>query len=315
MKPRIIFMGTPDFAVPSLDALHATGDYEIALVITQPDRPVGRGQVLQASPIKQLAERLGLPVWTPEKLRGEATVARLRAAAPDVQVVVAYGEILRPSVLDVPPRGTLNVHASLLPKYRGAAPIAGALLAGERETGVTIMLLDPGMDTGPILSQRSTPIGPDETAGDLHERLARLGAELLVETLPRWLAGEIEPKPQDHSQATATKMLTKDAGRLDWSEPAAALANRVRAFNPWPGTFTTWKGAQLKIVKVRPVARETSEPAGTVAMLDSNVGIATGQGWLLLEEVQLAGKRPQPASAFVHGYHDFIGSRLGEDGP
>ncbi|HYN87643.1 MAG TPA: methionyl-tRNA formyltransferase, partial [Ardenticatenaceae bacterium] len=212
MKPRIIFMGTPDFAVPSLDALHATGDYEIALVITQPDRPVGRGQVLQASPIKQLAERLGLPVWTPEKLRGEAAVARLRAAAPDVQVIVAYGEILRPSVLDVPPRGTLNVHASLLPKYRGAAPIAGALLAGERETGVTIMLLDPGMDTGPILSQRSTPIGPNETAGDLHERLAQLGAELLVETLPRWLAGEIEPKPQDHSQATATKMLTKDAG-------------------------------------------------------------------------------------------------------
>lgn len=312
-KPRLVFMGTPDFAVPSLEALAATGAYDIALVITQPDRPAGRGRAVQPSPVKVTAERLGLPVWTPDSLRGESAQARLREVAPDVQVVVAYGEILRPAILDIPPRGTLNVHASLLPKYRGAAPIAGALLAGERETGVTIMLLDPGMDTGPILSQRAIPIGPEETAGTLHDRLARLGAELLVETLPRWLAGEIEPRPQDHSQATVTRMLSKEHGRLDWNRPAVELANQVRAFDPWPGTFTVWRGKILKVLTARALDRPVTAPPGTVERVDGGVAVATGEGWLLLESVQLAGKRPQPVETFIRGQPEFVGSRLGEE--
>lgn len=310
MKPRLVFMGTPEFAVPSLEALAGRGTYEIVLVITQPDRPAGRGRALQPSAIKQTAERFGLPVWTPENLRREEAQTRLREAAPDVQVVVAYGEILRPAVLEIPPHGTLNVHASLLPKYRGPAPIAGALLAGERETGVTIMLLDPGMDTGPILSQRAIPIAPDDTAGSLHDRLAQLGAELLIETLPRWLAGEIQPQPQDHSKATVTRMLTKEDGRLDWTQPAAALANRVRAFDPWPGAFTTWKGQQLKILKARALERPAMLSPGMVAHIAEGVAVATGTGWLLLEIVQLAGKRPQPVETFVHGHQEFIGSPL-----
>lgn len=313
MKPRLVFMGTPEFAVPSLEALAAAGEYEIVLVITQPDRPAGRGRAVQPSPIKRVAERLGLPVWTPERLRGEAAQARLREAAPDAQVVVAYGEILRPAVLEIPPHGTLNVHASLLPKYRGPSPIAGALLAGEHETGVTIMLLDPGMDTGPILSQRATPILPEDTAGILHDRLAQLGAELLVETLPLWLAGTIEPQPQEDRRATVTKMLSKEDGRLDWRQSAKDLANRVRAFDPWPGAFTTWKGEPLKVLKARALERPGPLLPGTVARLDEGVAVATGDGWLLLETVQLAGKRPQPIEIFMHGYQDFLGSRLGEE--
>ncbi|HBY93398.1 MAG: methionyl-tRNA formyltransferase [Ardenticatenaceae bacterium] len=312
MKPRLVFMGTPEFAVPSLEALSATGAYEIALVITQPDRPAGRGRALRQSPIKQVAERLGLPVWTPENLRGEAAQARLRAVVPDVQVVVAYGEILRRAVLEIPQHGTLNVHASLLPKYRGPAPIAGALLAGERETGVSIMLLDPGMDTGPILSQRAVPILPEDTAGTLHDRLAWIGAQLLTATLPRWLAGEIAPQPQDQAAATVTRMLSKEDGRLDWTQPASVLANRVRAFNPWPGAFTLWNGKQLKILTAQAIQRPAILLPGTVAWIDEGVAVATGNGWLRLETVQLAGRRPQPIESFVHGYQEFVGSRLGE---
>lgn len=315
-KPRLVFMGTPEFAVPTLDALVAAGDYEIILVVTQPDRPAGRGRDPRPSPVKQAALGYGLPVWTPENLKGNENQARLRAAAPDVQVVVAYGEILRKAVLDIPPHGTLNVHASLLPRHRGAAPIHGALLAGDEETGVTIMLLDPGMDTGPILTQRSVPIAPSDTTATLHDTLAYLGATLLVETLPKWLSGAITATPQAHDEATVTRMLTKEDGRLDWQEGAAALARRVRAFDPWPGTFTIWQGQPLKILAAHPLDGPAGGARpGTVAIHDGSLAVATGDGWLALDALQLPGKRPQPAAHFINGYPDFVGSQVGEASP
>ncbi|RME09305.1 MAG: methionyl-tRNA formyltransferase [Ardenticatenia bacterium] len=313
-KPRLIFLGTPVFAVPSLQRLAETGAYDIVQVITQPDRPAGRGRKLRPSPVKEAAQALGLPVWTPETLKTPDAVAYLRDLAPDVAVVVAYGEILRPNVLAIPPKGFLNVHASLLPKYRGAAPIQAAILNGDRETGVSIMLLDEGMDTGPVLAQRVVPIAPDETAGTLSEKLAQVGAELLVETLPRWLAGEIEPRPQDHSQATVTRLIKKAHGRIDWTAPAVQIERQVRAFTPWPSAFTTWDGRLLKVLRARVVnaPAHDAEP-GTVVALDEGPAVVTGEGLLLLEEVQLEGKRPTTGKAFLQGYSQIVGARLGAD--
>lgn len=313
-KPRVVFLGTPEFAVPSLEALVKADRYDIVCVITQPDRPAGRGRKPRPSPVRQMAERLGLPVWTPENLKTPEAVERLRQLAPDVGVVVAYGEILRPNVLAIPPRGFVNVHASLLPKYRGAAPIQAAILAGDRETGVTIMLLDEGMDTGPILARRRVPIAEDETGASLAEKLAHLGAELLVETLPRWLAGEIQPQPQDHTQASVARMLKKADGRLDWSKPAEYLARQVRAYTPWPGTFTTWDGKLLKVLRAHAVQRplEGARP-GEVRLLPEGLAVATGEGWLVLDEVQLEGRKAVSGQAFRHGHPHIVGSRLGEE--
>ncbi len=314
-RPRVVFLGTPEFSVPSLEALAKTGQYEIVCVITQPDRPAGRGRKPRPSPVRQAAERLGLPVWTPENLRSPEAVERLRQLAPDVGVVVAYGEILRPNVLAIPPRGFVNVHASLLPKYRGASPVQAAILAGDRETGVTIMLMDAGMDTGPILAQRRIPIAEDETGASLAEKLARLGAELLVETLPRWLAGEIEPQPQDDAQASKTWRLKKEDGRVDWTRPAEFLARQVRAYTPWPGTFTTWDGKLLKIRRAHAVQRplEGAQP-GEVRSLPEGLAVATGDGWLVLDEVQLEGRKAVSGEAFLRGHPQIVGARLGEKG-
>jgi len=313
-RPRVVFLGTPEFAVPSLEALAISRQYEIVSVVTQPDRPAGRGRRVRPSPVKVAAERLGLPVWTPRTLRSPEAVARLRDLAPDVGVVVAYGEILRPEVLAIPPRGFLNVHASLLPKYRGAAPVQAAILAGDRETGVTVMVMDEGMDTGPILAQRAVPIADDETGASLAEKLARVGAELLSETLPRWLAGEIEPRPQDDAGASVARRLRKADGLLEWTKPAEVLARQVRAYTPWPGTFTTWAGKRLHVRRAHAVTRPLGGARpGEVRLWPEGLAVATGDGWLVLDEVQLEGRKAVAGMAFYHGHPQIVGARLGEE--
>lgn len=312
MTTRVIFMGTPDFAVPSLAALIA-GGYDVVGVVTQPDRPAGRGRKLTASPVKRFAEEHGLPVLQPATFRQPEPVAALSALAPDVIVVAAYGLILPQAVLDIPPHGCLNVHGSLLPKYRGAAPIPAAILAGDGETGVTIMLMDAGMDTGPILSQATCPIEPQDTTGTLTAKLAELGAALLAETLPRWLAGEIEPQPQAHELASYAPMIRKADGRIDWTLPAAQITRQVRAYQPWPGATTFWNGKPLKLLKAQPLPEvAVKEGPGRVLAWGDAAAVVTGKGLLLLEEVQLAGRRPLPIGDFLRGQRGFVGSVLGE---
>jgi methionyl-tRNA formyltransferase len=308
---RAVFMGTPEFAVPTLRRLLQA--YQVVGVVTQPDRPAGRGRKLQPPPVKELALAQGLPVLQPRSLRKDpAAVQAIADLEPDVIVVAAYGLILPQSVLDIPPHGCLNIHASLLPKYRGPAPIPAAILAGDGETGVTIMLMDAGMDTGPIIAQRRTPIHPDDTTASLSARLAELGAELLLEVLPGWLSGELTPQPQDDAQATYCGLIRKEDGGIDWTQPAEFIARQVRAYNPWPGAFTFWRGQRLKVLRARPVEAPTDSPPGTVTLVERLPGVITGEGVLLLEEVQLAGKRAMPADVFIRGHRDFVGSRLGQ---
>ena len=304
---RVVFMGTPQFAVPTLEWL-AKG-YETVTVVTQPDRHSGRGRRLRPPPVKRAALRLGLPVWQPRTLRTSEAVAHLRELAPEVMVVAAYGQILRPEVLEIPPRGCINIHASLLPRYRGAEPVAAAILAGEEKTGVTIMLMDERMDTGPILAQRSIPIALDDTRASLTEKLAHLGAELLLETLPRWLDGEIKPQPQDEALASRAPLLKKGDGEIDWSRPAVVIERMVRAYAPWPGTYTHWQGQRLKVLRARSLHQQEGE-GGWVMETPEGMAVVTGEGALLLEEVQLAGKRAMSAEEFVRGQREFIGAHL-----
>jgi methionyl-tRNA formyltransferase len=303
-------MGTPEFAVPVLEAL--IGKYQIVGVVTQPDRAAGRGRRVKFSPVKKMALAHDLPVRQPPSLRRPEAIAELRELAPEVIVVAAFGQILPPEVLAIPPHGCLNVHASLLPRYRGAAPIAAAILAGEEQTGATLMLMDEGMDTGPILAQAKCKIEPQDTTGSLSIKLAHLGADLLIEVLPRWLHGRIVPQPQEDGLATYCQMITKKDGLLDWSLPATALWLRMRAYHPWPGTYTYWRGKPLKILRARPVTIGPSdEEPGRVISLDKRVGVVTGTDALLLEEMQLAGKKALAAQEFIRGQQDFIGSVLG----
>ena len=310
---KLVFMGTPDFAVPVLKAL--IGRYEIVGVVTQPDRRAKRGRKVEASPVKVVALAHDLPVLQPPRLRQPDVVVELRALASEAIVVAAYGQILPAEVLAIPPRGCLNVHASLLPRYRGAAPVAAAILAGEEETGVTIMLMDEGMDTGPILSQATCAISPQDTRGSLSAKLAQLGADLMMDTLPRWLADEIEPRPQDHSQATYSRIIAKQDGLIDWSQSAVEIWRRSRAYHPWPGTYTYWRGKLLKVLRagVLPHWSGEGEP-GQVMVLDEGLAVATGEGALLLGEVQLAGKRALSAEDFARGQRGFGGSVLGRGG-
>ena len=315
---RVVFMGTPAFAVPSLERLAES--YQIVTVVTQPDRPAGRKRRLTSPPVKEAALARGLSAWQPPTLRTPEAIAHLRILAPDLIVVVAFGQILRPDVLEIPPHGCLNVHGSLLPKYRGAAPVPAAILGGEVETGVTIMKMDEGMDTGPIIAQATCPIAPDDTTATLRDRLCHLGADLLIETLPRWLAGKIVPRPQDESQATYCRIIAKSDGWLDWGLPAEVLARQVRAYIPWPTTFTDWEGKPLKVLRARPLPGWRSQgqapwassgQAGQVIALDDGVGVITGQGALKLLEVQLAGKRAMTIEDFMRGQRGFVGSVLG----
>ena len=243
--PKIVFMGSPDFALETLRSLYES--YPVTGVVTQPDRAAGRGRALKPPPVKTLALELGIPLIQPEKLRQPEALETLRAWSPDLIVVAAFGQILRQEVLDLPSFGCLNVHASLLPRWRGAAPINAAILHGDEETGVTIMKMDAGLDTGPILSQRAVRIAPDETAGSLFAKLSGLGAELLLDTLAGYLAGEIIPRPQPEEDVTYALMLKKEEGRLEFSQPAEVLERKVRAFDPWPGTYFDWEGTILKV--------------------------------------------------------------------
>jgi methionyl-tRNA formyltransferase len=298
MHPRIVFMGSPDFAVPTLEALVV--HYPVVGVVTQPDRPAGRGGTLKSPAVKQAALRLGLPMIQPEKLRQDEAMQQLRTWAPGLIVVAAFGQILRPVVLDMPKFGCINIHGSLLPRWRGAAPIQAAILAGDVETGITVMKMDPGVDTGPVLSRRSIPILPDDTAGTLFARLAPLGANLLLETLPRYFSGELHPQPQPAEGISYAPMLKKEAGRLDFTQPAVALERRVRAFDPWPGTWFVWNNQPLKILRAS-VSAEKSPGVGIRFTVDGSPAIGTGEGVLILEEVQPAGKKVMAGRAFLAG--------------
>jgi methionyl-tRNA formyltransferase len=302
MKPRIVFMGSPEFALASLRSLAA--HYPVVGVVTQPDRPAGRGRSLTPPPVKSLANELNLPVIQPRRLREPEAMGQLQDWHPDVIIVAAFGQILKSDVLDFPPHGCINVHASLLPRWRGAAPIRAAILHGDELSGVTIMRMDPGVDTGPILRQRATPILPDDTSETLSARLAGLGAELLLETLPGYLDGKITARPQDDSQATYAPMLKKEDGDLDFNQTAVQLARRVRAFYPWPGAFTSWNGNMLKIQRAHPVLDISATP-GQRLVHHKLPALGTGEGILVLEEVQPAGKKPMPGEVFLRGAREW----------
>ena len=295
-------MGSPDFAIPTLEALARV--YPLVGVVTQPDRPAGRGRTLVPPAVKGAALRLGIPVMQPEKLRLPEAMTQLQAWSPDLIVVAAFGQILRPAVLDLPRFSCLNVHGSLLPRGRGAAPIQASILVGDQETGITIMKMDPGVDTGPILSQRLLPIASDDTGGSLFAKMAPLGAELLLETLPRYFSGELILQPQSEEGVTYAPMLKKEDGLLDFTKPAIQLERRVRAFNPWPGAFFDWNGAPLKVHRAH--TREEENPgAGRRLTIEGYPALGTSKGILILEEVQPAGKKSMPGKAFLAGARDW----------
>lgn len=308
MGERLIFMGTPRFAVPALERL--LEEYEVVAVVTRPDKEAGRGRRVAFSPVKEVALAWEIPVMQPRSLKKEEVVASLIELEPQVIVVAAYGQILPPEVLAIPPFGCLNVHASLLPTHRGASPVAGALLAGEEETGVTIMLMDEGMDTGPILAQARLPIAPQDNRGSLTEKLSYLGADLLGETLPFWLEGEIAPQPQEDDKATYTRILRKEDGLIDWSMGSGEIWRQVRAYSPWPSAYTDFEGRRLKILAAHPLKGKGGEP-GLVVATAEGAAVVTGEGLLALEEVQLAGKRAMGVAEFLRGQREFVGSRLG----
>lgn len=312
---RVVFMGTPEFAVPSLQALCDAG-YDVVGVVCQPDRPAGRGNRLTACPVKALALERGLTVCQFEKIRLPEGAKRLRELAPDVAVTAAFGQILTRELLDIPVHGTLNVHASLLPKYRGSAPINWAILNGETETGITIMRTDAGIDTGDMLAKATTPIGEMETAGELTARLATLGAQLLVKTLPEYLAGNIVPQKQDEAEATYLPMLKKGMGEIDWKRDAAAIANQARGLNPWPGAYTELAGGTLKIHLARAVACDIDAEPGTVVVSGPKAGLVVkcGAGALEVLELQAQGGKRMAAKAYLAGKPIEVGARLGKDG-
>ena len=301
-QPRIVFLGSPDFAVPALKAL--ADRYPVVGIVTQPDRPAGRGGGLKPPAVKVTAHDLGIPIMQPEKLRAPEAMAQLHTWAPDLIVVAAFGQILRQDVLNLPRFGCINIHGSILPRWRGAAPIQAAILAGDTETGITIMKMDPGVDTGPLLSQRYIPITPNDTAGTLFEKLASAGTDLLLETLPPYLSGSLIPQPQTEAGVSYAPLLKKEDGLLDFNQTAIALERRVRAFSPWPGTYFNWQGTPLKVLRAR-LSDEKSPPPGTRFVVDGHPAIGTAQGILVLEEIQPAGKKPMPGKAFLAGRRDW----------
>lgn len=298
---RILYMGTATFAVPSLERLIEAG-HEILGVVTQPDKPVGRKKVLQPSPVKEVALRLGLPVHQPISMRRDkAFHETVRAMEPDLVAYAAYGQLIPQGFLDIPRLGCWNVHGSLLPKYRGAAPIQWAIINGEDRTGATVMIAEAGLDTGPVLAMEEIDIRPDDTAGTLGERMAEVGADLLVSTIAAWECGEVTPQPQDHAAATHAPSIEKDDARLDWSKPAQALDRFVRGLNPRPGAWTTWRGQDFKVWESRPAPEESGGEPAEIRVVGKRVLIAAGDGVLELRTVQPAGKRPMPALDWSRG--------------
>jgi len=302
MKPRIVFMGSPDFALPTLKALHE--NFNVVSVVTQPDRPSGRGRNLKPPDVKRLAISLGLPFIQPKSLKAENALNQLEEWAPDVIVVAAFGQILRENVLNLPPFGCINVHASLLPRWRGAAPVQAAILHDDI-TGVTIMKMDKGLDTGPILSQQAIPIENEMTAGRLFDQLAQMGAELLIETLPKYISGEIQPEPQDDQKATYAPRLKKEDGELDFYQPAVFLARMVRAYNPWPGTYQFFNNTRLKVHKAHAVEDNNADP-GEHLIHNEKPAWGTTKGILVLDKVQAAGKSRMSGEDFLRGSKDWL---------
>ncbi len=295
-------MGTPQLAVPGLRALHENG-HEMALVVTQPDRPKGRGRKIRASPVKQTALELDYPVIQPNSIKTPEFVDRIKSLKPDFQVVIAYGKILPENVLALPRFGTINIHASLLPKLRGAAPIQWAVINGDTETGICSMLMDKGMDTGDVLLTAREPILPEDTAGSLHDRLAGIGATVLIDTLNSYADDTIQPIPQNHDLATYAPMLTKDDGLINWNKPAQSLECFIRGVTPWPGAYTFWEDKRLKIFKSAPIAVDTSDPPGTVLPgFPGELRIATGEGELGILEIQSPSGKRLPIKEFLRGH-------------
>ncbi len=306
-------MGTPEFAVPTLVALVGS-EHQVVAVYTQPDRPAGRGRGLGLSAVKKEALAYGLPVWQPATLRQTGEIDRLADLKPEVIVVAAFGQLLPQSILDIPPLGCLNVHPSLLPKHRGSSPVATAILNGDETTGVTIMLMDKGFDTGPVLAQQQIAISPEDTTGTLSAKLAQLGADLLRQTLPLWMSGGLTPQPQDDNLASYSKPITREEGEIDWHLEAVELWRKVRAFQPWPGCYTRWQNKQLKIIAALPLPRESEhEPGKVLAIKPSlgvSVGVQTGEGVLGILRLQLEGRRAMDIEEFLRGQRGFAEALL-----
>jgi methionyl-tRNA formyltransferase len=308
---RVIFMGTPEFAVPCLERL-ILNHYQVVAVYTQPDKPAGRRCSLVSSPVKRAALNWNLPVVQPVSLNGAEAVAQLAGFNPDVIVVAAFGQILPQSVLDIPSYRCINIHPSLLPRFRGASPVAAAILAGDEFTGVSIMLMDRGLDTGPILARAQIPISPQDTTGSLAAKLSQIAAWLLQEVLVQWTKGELSSQPQNEAEATYCGSIAKAAGEIDWHLSALDIWRRVRAFQPWPGCYTQWRGRQLKIIEAVPLPEETRLEAGRVVALTpakrgAVFGIYTGDGTLGVLRVQAEGKQAMSTAAFLRGQKQFLG--------
>jgi len=309
---RIVFMGTPEFAVPSVEALLKSEDRVVGIV-TQPDRPRGRGQRLSPSPVKVIARREQIPVLQPAKMKDPSFMAELSGWKPDVIAVAAFGRILPPAILSFPPRGCINVHASLLPKYRGAGPIQWALINGETETGITTMLMDEGMDTGAILLQATMAIGQDDTAGSLSSRLADLGGRLLVETLAQLKTGTLTPRSQDHGQATVAPLLKKEDGAVNWTMSATSIANRIRGLTPWPGAYTFLRMDRWTISRSVALDEATNLAPGQITALTKDaIHVATGKGVLAIRELQPANGRRMPAGQYLAGHPLETGMQLSQ---
>ncbi len=308
---RVVFMGTPEFAVPSLRALLDAG-HEVVGAITQPDRPAGRGHKLTPCPVKLLAQERGVPVYQFERIKSPEGVAKLRALAPELCITAAFGQILSREILDIPQYGTVNVHASLLPKYRGSAPINWCVLNGEPVAGVTTMLTDAGLDTGDMLLRAETPVGELETAGELTERLSELGAKLLIDTLARYPHGDLKPVPQDEAEASYQPMLSREMGRVDWTRPAREIANQIRGLNPWPCAYADFEGGRLKLYLARPCAARGEAAPGTVTVSNAKEGlfVACGEGWLEILEMQAPNAKRMVAKAYLQGKRIEVGTKF-----
>lgn len=311
---KIAFMGTPDFAVTSLCKLIEKG-YQVEMVVTQPDRPRGRGKKVQPPPVKLLAQEHGISIAQPESVKDKGFIEELRDINPDVIVVVAFGQILPEEILNLPPLGCVNVHASLLPKYRGAAPINWSIINGERFTGITTMYMDKGMDTGDMVYQQRIEIGPEETAGQLHDRLAALGAEVLVKTLEDIIKGTAPRIPQNHSQATYAPQLSRDDGRVDWNQPAEKIYNLIRGTDPWPGCFTFYEGIRMKIWKAKVLNIDSVGQAGTIINISSDgLTVKAGKGQIAIQEIQMPSSRRMTVEEYIRGNSLLPGKILGDNG-
>ena len=306
---RIVFMGAPQFAVPALERL-ISGEHTVVAIYTQPDKPAGRGRMPSFPPIKRVALEHRLEVRQVESFAKADAAASLAELSPDVIVVAAFGQILPPRVLAVPPFGCINLHPSLLPRHRGPTPIPSSILAGDEWTGASIMLLDEGVDSGPILAQRRVLIVPQDTTDSLTDKLAQISAQLLEETLPRWLSRSLTPQPQPEEGATYTRLISKGNGNIDWQIPAIHIERMVRAYYPWPGCYTTWRGKMLKIVLATPITGERGDSGRVLTLPRGEVGVQCGEGILRLQGLQLEGKREMAADEFLRGQRDFVGSLL-----